>query len=96
MRILGTQTDAQGTYDKVKRGYIIRSTFIHGGSLKAEQRPQADSLAPILLEYTRECVLAFYQLVTPKNELLSQLDRAMIDQTAVEELRASLESVVHK
>jgi hypothetical protein len=96
LRALGTQSDAQGIYDKVKKGYRIRSTFIHGGSLKAEQRPQADSLAPVLLEYARECVLAFFQLAARKEEVLRQLDRAMIDSVRVTELEASLAHIAHK
>jgi hypothetical protein len=96
LRILGTQKDARDTYDKVKRGYKIRSTFIHGGSLKAKDRPDADVLAPILLEYARECALVFFQLTTSKGELLRQLDRAMIDPSGVNELEASLNLVVHR
>jgi hypothetical protein len=96
LRSLGTQVDAQSTYDDVKKGYGIRSTFIHGGSLKPEQRPLADSLAPVLLEYARECVLVFFQLSTSKKEILRQLDRAMIDQNSVRELEASLAPAVHR
>jgi hypothetical protein len=96
LRVLGTQPDAQGTYDNVKKGYKIRSIFIHGGSLAAKDRPQADSLAPVVLEYARECVLAFFQLATPKGELLKQIDRAMIDRVGVSQLEASLTPVAHR
>ena len=93
LRVLGTQPDANGTFSKVKTGYGIRSTFIHGGSLKVKDRPEAESLAPVLLEYTRECVLAFFQTATPKGELIRQLDRAMIDPAAEGELATSLNGV---
>lgn len=96
LRSLGTQPDAQSTYDQVKRGYKIRSTFIHGGSLTAKDRPQADSLAPVLFEYARQCVLASLQIATPKRELLGQLDRAMIDPAGVNGLTASLAPVTHR
>jgi hypothetical protein len=95
LRVLGRQTDAGTTYSSVTKGYKIRSKFIHGDSLKPEDRPKADSLARVLLEYARECVLAFFQLTTKKGELLSQLDRTMIDPSAASDLAASLRAVVH-
>ena len=96
LRALGSQTDALSTYEKVSKGYRIRSAFIHGGSLKAKDRPHADQLAPVLLEYARASVLAFFQMATPKAELLKHLDRAMIDPAGVRELQDSLTAVVHK
>ena len=96
LRVLGTQVNALSTYGDVNKGYKIRSTFIHGGSLTPKHQPQADSLAPVLLEYARVCVLAFFQIPTRKDELLKQLDRAMIDPAGVNELEASLASVVHR
>jgi hypothetical protein len=96
LRVLGTQVDAQRTYENVSKGYKIRSIFIHGGSLKARDRPEADSLAAVLLEYARECALAFFQLATKKDDLLSQLDRAMIEPASVNDLVASLGAVVYR
>ena len=96
LRVLGSQTDAQITYKNVSKGYAIRSTFIHGGSLNPKDRPQAEELASVLLEYARASVLAFLQIVTPKAELLKQLDRAMIDPEGVRELQDSLTPVAHK
>jgi hypothetical protein len=96
LRVLGTQADALNTYDNISRGYKIRSTFIHGGSLKAKDRPDADSLAPVLLEYARECTLAFFQLAMQKDELLGNLDHAMIEPASVSELAYVLKPVVHK
>jgi hypothetical protein len=96
LRTLGTQADAQKTYEDVKGGYGIRSTFIHGGSLKSAQRPMAESLAPVLLEYARECVLVFFQLSIPKKEILKQLDRAMIDHGSVRDLEVSLAPAIHR
>lgn len=96
LRVLGTQLDVQRTYDNVKKGYKIRSTFIHGGSLQAKDRPKADSLEPILLEYSRQCTLAFFQTTTPKGDLLRQIDRAMIDPAGAAELMTTLEPIVHR
>jgi hypothetical protein len=96
LRVLGTQNDATSTYSSVAKGYKIRSKFIHGESLKPEDRPAADSLARVLLEYVRESVLAFFQLTTTKTELLARLDRAMIDPTAASDLAASVATVMHK
>jgi hypothetical protein len=94
LRVLGTQPDAQNTYGKVKKGYKIRSTFIHGGSFK--DRAGSDALAPVLLEYARECVLAFFQTATTKGDLLKQLDQAMIDPLGANALAASLAPVIQK
>jgi hypothetical protein len=96
LRVLGTQADAPTTYQNVSECYGIRSTFIHGSSLKAKDRPQADSLAPVLLEYARQCVLAFFQIANTKEEILRQIDQAMIDPASVGDLAASLASVVHR
>lgn len=94
LRVLGTQPDAQNIYDKVKKGYKIRSTFIHGSSSK--DRAGSDSLAPVLLEYARVCVLAFFQIAIPKSDLLKQLDQAMIDPVRIQRLEALLAPVVYK
>lgn len=96
LRVLGTQVDAPTTYQNVSRCYGIRSTFVQGSSLKAKDRPQADSLAPLLLEYVRQCVLGFFQIVNTKEEILRQIDQAMIDPASVGDLAASLASVVHR
>jgi hypothetical protein len=96
LRIIRTQTNPQLTYENVKEGYEIRSKFVHGHSLKPKNRPKADSLMPTLLEYARECVLAFFQLKIPKSLLLSQLDRAMIDPSELRAVEESLAPVVHR
>ncbi len=96
LRLLGTQPDAQKAYDEVKKGYTTRSKFVHGGSLKIQDRPQAASSAPVLLDYARTCLLAFFQMAMPKGELLVQLDRAMIDPASAIKLKTSLTSIAHK
>jgi hypothetical protein len=80
----------------VVKGYKIQSTFIHGGSLKTKERPMAESLVLVLVQYARQCVLARYQMTATKDELLGKLDRAMIDPSAVSDLNALLVSVVHR
>jgi hypothetical protein len=96
LRVLGTQADPECTYDNVRKGYKIRNTFIHGGSLAKKDRPQADSLMPTLMAYARECLLASFQMQVAKAQLLSELDRAMIDPRGLSELEASFASVVHR
>jgi Apea-like HEPN len=96
LRVLGSQPDGQITYDSVSKGYGIRSTFIHGGSVKLKDQPEAVRLAPILLELARSSVLAFFQLTIPKAELLKQLDRTMVDPTSESKLRSEFASVRHK
>jgi len=96
LRALRLKDTPLAIYNAVTKGYGIRSKFIHGGSLKPKDRPQADALAPVLLEYARICTVAFFQMTTSKDDLLAQLDRAMIDPSSVSELEVSLASVVHK
>jgi hypothetical protein len=96
LRLLGSQPDGYGTYDTVSKGYGIRSKFIHGDSLKPKDQPEANRIAPMILEYARASVLAFFQLKTPKKELLKQLDRAMVDPCSVAALASQLASVKHK
>jgi hypothetical protein len=96
LRELGSQPDARGTYANVNKGYKIRSTFIHGGSLKPKDRPQALSLAPVLVEYARQCVLARFQRRMAKDELLAKLDDAMIDPSTASDLHDLLSSVAYK
>jgi hypothetical protein len=96
LRALGTQLDAAGTYGNVSKGYRIRSTFIHGGSLKAKDRPQAESLSAVLVEYARQCVLARFQMAVAKDELLGKLDHVMIDPSAANDLHTLLTSVEYR
>ena len=96
LRCLGTQPEAQTTYRNVKHGYKIRSIFVHGGSPATKNHQGAGSLLPTLLEYTRQCVLVFFQLQHSKKELITQLDSAAIDPAVAEQLRAWLASVLHK
>jgi len=96
LRSLGTQTDSQMVNDNVGRGYKIRSTFIHGGSLKAKDRPEADSLAPVLLEYARACVLSFFQISSSKDDVLAVLDRVMIEPSAANDLATVLARVKYR
>jgi len=96
LRVLGTDPDALRTCDWVKKGYSVRNTFIHGGFVRPAERGKADASAPILLEYARKCILAFFQLTTPKPSLLTQIDKTMIDPTSTQELEASLAQVKHK
>lgn len=96
LRLLGSQPDGYATYDTVSFGYRIRSKFIHGDSLKPKDQPEANRIAPMILEYARASVLAFFQLKMPKNELLKQLDRAIVDPSSVAALASQLASVKHK
>jgi hypothetical protein len=48
------------------------------------------------MAYARECLIAFVQMKVSKAELIRQLDRAMIDPSALPELEASFRPVVHK
>lgn len=96
LRILGTEADAQETYRNVSKGYKIRSTFIHGGSLKTKDRPQADALKSVLLEHTRKCILAFCQLSKAKDEILAELDNTMIVPSSIPDLENSLRPVIYK
>lgn len=96
LRILGTQTDARATYANVNKSYKIRSTFIHGGSLKQKDKPLATSLSSILVDYARQCVLARLQQTISKDDLLTDLDNAMIDPSTASHLQPALNSATYK
>jgi hypothetical protein len=96
LRFLGSHANAMETVRKMKKGYGIRSTFIHGGSLPAKDRPEADALAPVLLDYVRVCVLTFLQITISKETLIRQLDRVMIDPAGIPDVQDSLQSVTHR
>ena len=96
LKLLGPERDAKATYSNVIKGYKIRSTFIHGGSLKSKDQPQAATLVPVLVEYARRCVLARLQNAISKDELLAMLDEAMIDSCTARKLRNDLRSVTHR
>jgi len=96
LRLLGSQPDGYATYNATSKGYRIRSKFIHGDSLKPRDQPEANRIAPMLLDYARASVLAFLQLTPKKTELLQQLDRATIDPSCVAALESQLAMVRHK
>ncbi len=96
LRALGTQPASQSTYAIMKKGYAIRSKFIHGGLVTGTARPQADALAPPLLDFARQCTLAFFQLAQTKRELIDKIDLATIDPAGVATLKSLLATVVHK
>jgi hypothetical protein len=96
LKAVGTQPDARGTYANLRKGYTIRSTFIHGGCLKAKDRTQAESLSSELVGYARQCVLARLQGGIAKEELLEKLDDAMIEPSAADDLLILLGSVAHR
>ena len=57
---------------------------------------QLDALTPLLLDYARLSTLAFFQLKTTKDELLAQLDRTMIDPSALNTLHETLSAVRYR
>jgi hypothetical protein len=89
LKLLGPTSDAKEIYSNMKEGYRIRSTFIHGGSLKTKDRPQASVLAPVIVEYARRCVLARLQQQSAisKDDLLAKLDESMIASSAARDVK---------
>jgi len=95
LKFLGPERNAKAIYSSVVRGYKIRSNFIHGGSLKGKDLPEATTLAPVLLDYARRCVLARLQLqsLISKDDLLAKLDEAMIDSCTARDVQRMLRKV---
>ncbi len=96
LKFLGPERDATVVYSNIVKGYKIRSIFVHGGSLKAKDLPLATTLAPVVLEYARRCVLARLQLQSSisKDDLLTKLDASMIDSSVGKNVKQILRRAV--
>lgn len=80
-------------YNKVSRAYEIRSTFIHGSPISADQQGSAPSLSETILDYARTSLVAFFQLRArlpadaSKDALLNRLDNSLLDLKANQKLK---------
>lgn len=96
LRVLGVQPDAVNTYKSIKKGYDIRSTYIHGGKVEQRDPKNINDLVRLLLDFARVSALAFLQIKASKTDLLDKLDESMIEPASTRSLEALLASVVHK
>ncbi len=81
------------TREDLKRGYTIRSKFVHG-SIEL-QKYEDETLAGKILEYARVSLLVFLQLKLSandtKNNFINKIDDSLLDQESHVNLREEIE-----
>ena len=80
-------------YNKLKRSYSIRSSFVHGSPISKDQQSEALKLTQDILEYVRLSIVIQLQLkgTIDKDKFLSLLDNTLLTQNASEKLQKILE-----
>jgi len=75
-------------YNTLNRAYEIRSVFIHGSQIGAEEHKGAAELAEKVLEYARVSLLVFLQLkpLIDKEKFINRIDNALLDENACSKL----------
>lgn len=75
-------------YNTLNRAYEIRSIFIHGSQIGAEEHKGAAELAEKVLEYARVSLLVFLQLkpLIDKERFINRIDNALLDENAYSKL----------
>lgn len=80
-------------YNKLKRSYEIRSSFVHGSPISMENREEANDLAHELLEFARLSIVIQLQLkkIMEKDQFLNLIDNSLLNQKATEKFQKLLE-----
>lgn len=80
-------------YGEVTRAYEIRSTFIHGSPIDADQKTSAQKLCDAIMNYARISLVLLLQLQSKvdKEGFISKLDNSLMDEKALSRLRQFLE-----
>jgi F0F1-type ATP synthase alpha subunit len=80
-------------YNKIKRSYEIRSSFVHGSPISKDQQNEASKLAQDILEYARVSIIIQLQLkvVMDKDKFLNLLDNSLLNKQANEKLQSLIE-----
>ena len=82
--------DPIGLYLAVKKGYDLRSRYVHGDRLPLKLPVPRDVLAHILVESLRFVVILARTLACPKKQLVENIDYSLFDAASRLELHASL------
>ncbi len=80
-------------YNILKRGYEIRSSFVHGSCLISEKEEKLNSLLENILECLRKSIITFLQLKShkEKGEIINLIDKSMLDDEISVKLKKLLE-----
>ncbi len=81
-------------YNLIKKGYDIRSSFVHGSILHGNLQ-EMKSLLDSTLELLRKSILVFLQVrkEKEKDEFLSLIDNSLLDDQALGRLKALVHSL---
>ncbi len=76
-------------YNKLKRSYDIRSSFVHGSPISKENQNEALSLAHDLLAFARLSIVIQLQLkeIIEKDNFLNLIDNSLLNQKALDKLQ---------
>lgn len=82
--------------NKIKRGYGIRSSYVHGSKIKKEKRKRIQDLARNVAEYARISLLLHLQLREKlrKEKLISKLDNSLLNEKSRERLGETIKENV--
>lgn len=80
----------------IRRAYDIRSTFIHGDDMESETSAEMEKICNEVSDVAREVVLLMLQIhgEISKDDLISRLDNALLDEKAAGKLRELLNGKV--
>ncbi len=83
------------TYALIKKGYELRSAFVHGSSLQPGDRQKLKNLLDNILEYLRKSILIFLQLKKDKekDDFISMVDNSLLDEKAFDKLKNYLKTI---
>lgn len=79
-------------YTELRRGYEIRSTFVHGSEPEEDLRGWVRKLGQRIPEYARVSLVAFMRLLEEpvheeKDRLINKLDHSLLDEKALREVQ---------
>lgn len=88
MSLLGKNPNE--VYSKIKRGYKIRSSYVHGSKIENPKEPE--NLEKDVLDFNRRAILVFIQMSDEmtKEDFISKLDNALLNEKARSDLRSEL------
>jgi len=79
-------------FENLKKGYSVRSAFVHGRLLTERDRPKLSVLMTQVLEYLRASILVILLGACPdKDHMIELADGALICEDANNELKSRIE-----
>ncbi len=83
-------------YTLIKKGYEIRSSFVHGSCPISEKEEKLSSLLENILECLRKSIILFLQLrnYKEKEKFITIIDNSMLDDSVAAKLKKLLEEIL--